>query len=117
MRINNTGGYKLLQVFGPNLKDITENWLQNRAIKRLIINGTLQRFWPGILLKFKSLSSKFEKEADPEEVLTPVFKDNFRYWIFVYPILIAPSAIGMCWFFVLRVLNRTDKLLGSRLMK
>jgi abequosyltransferase len=117
MRINNTGGYRLLQVFGPNLKEITEKWLQNPAMKRLIINGTLQTFWPNILLQFKSLSSAFEKESAPEEVLTPVFKDNFRYWIFVYPILIAPSALATGWFFVLRILNRTDKLLGSMLMK
>jgi glycosyltransferase involved in cell wall biosynthesis len=117
MRINNTGGYRLLQVFGPNLKDITERWLQNQAMKRLIINGALQTFWPNILLEFKSLSSGFERESAPEEVLTTVFKDNFRYWIFVYPILIAPPPIAMCWFFVLRILNRADRLLGSILMR
>jgi glycosyltransferase involved in cell wall biosynthesis len=116
-RINNTGGYKLFQTFGPNLKTITETRLQNRALQRLIINGTLQTFWPGMLLNFRRSSAHFEKEADTRDILTPVFKSNIRYWIFVYPMLVTPLAIARCWLFVLRVLNRADKSLGSMLMK
>jgi glycosyltransferase involved in cell wall biosynthesis len=116
-RINNTGGYKLVQTFGPNLREITEKWLQDRSLQRLIVNGTLQTFWPGMLLNLRNSSGQFEKEEAPGDILTPVFKDNFRYWIFVYPILITPLALAKCWLFVLRVLNRADKVLGSALMR
>lgn len=116
-RSNNTGGYKVLQAFGPNLSDVTEKWLRDRVLQRLIINGALQTFWPAFLLNFRSLSDKFVQESAPDKILTPVFKKNFRYWLFVYPMLITPPAIAKCWLFVLRVLNKTDRLLGSVLMK
>ena len=45
-RLANTGGYELCRVFGANLMDITENWLGVPRLNKLVMNGTLQRFFP-----------------------------------------------------------------------
>jgi len=117
MRINNTGGYKLLEVFGSTLKSITQQRLHSEGVKRAIINGVAQRFWPGILLMYRSSAERFESEASPQEVLTPVFGDNFRYWSFAYPIIVLPLALARCWFLVVRVINRLDKAVGFVLLR
>ena len=112
MRENNTGGYKLFQVFGPTLARITNKWLESANLGRIVMNGTLQRFWPLMLLRYKKSPIAFVDEADPRSVLTPVFRDNLRYWIFVYPVILLPSLFSEVWVFVIRILNWLDKAAG-----
>lgn len=117
MRTNNTGGYMLSQVFGANLKNITEDRLQDCAVARSIINGTLMRFLPAALLKLRRSPARFEKEQAPETILTPVFGNNVRYWFFVFPILRMPYVLANVWLVLIRVCNKLDKTLGSVLMR
>jgi len=112
-RTNNTGAYKLLETFGPNLKRVTDQWLNNKRVGRLIINGALQRFWPWVLLQHKKASASFINEAPPADVLTPIFRDNMRYWIFAYPIMLLPYPLAAGWLIAIRILNRIDIALGS----
>jgi len=117
MRTNNTGGYMLSQVFGANLKNITEDRLQDRTIARSIINRTLMRFLPAALLNLRKSPARFEKEQAPETILTPVFGGNFRYWLFVFPILRMPYVLASVWLVLIRVFNKLEKGLGSVLMR
>jgi abequosyltransferase len=116
MRTNNTGGYMLSQVFGPNLKNITDRCLDDRRLAQSIINGTLMRFLPAALLKLRRSSERFEKEQSPDLILRPVFGDNVRYWLFLFPVVKMPYLLASVWFFLIRVLNKLDKSSGSLLM-
>lgn len=119
VRANNTGSYKLLQIFGPGLATITKKWLKSVSLGRIVMNGTIQRFWPVMLLRYKKCAKDFAEEAAPQAVLTPVFKDNLRYWVFAYPVIVLPYPLAALWVFACRILNRLDKaagfpMLGSR---
>jgi glycosyltransferase involved in cell wall biosynthesis len=117
MRTNNTGGYMLSQVFGPNLKDITERCLDDRRVAQSIINGTLMRFLPAALLNLRRSSERFEEEQAPDLILRPVFGDNVRYWFFLFPVVKMPYVLASVWFFLIRILNKLDKSSGSLLMR
>ena len=112
MRANNTGGYKLFRVFGPTLAMITKNWLISPNLGRIIMNGTVQRFWPMMLLEYKKSASAFADEVKPAVVLSALFKDNIRYWVFAYPAIVLPSPLDSAWVLFVRILNRLDKLAG-----
>lgn len=112
VRADNTGGYKLFQVFGPGLATITKKWVKSAAVGQIVMNGTVQRFWPLMLLRYKKSAKKFAEEADPRGVLTPVFKQNLRYWFFVYPVIVLPYPLAAVWTFAVRTLNRLDKAAG-----
>ena len=112
VRQNNTGGYKLFQVFGPMLAKITNSWVSSARIAQIIINGTLLRFWPFWLLKYKKCEKDFVQEGKPQAVLGPIFGNNIRYWIFAYPVIVLPSLLASVWVFGVRVLNRLDKAAG-----
>ncbi len=113
---DNTGGYALFRVFGPNLQRITDGWLRSPRTRRPILNGALQRFFPPFLLSQKASRGTFVGE-DPRTTLEPVFGGNFRYWVFDYPILRMPRQMGRVWILFLRVVNRLDRLLGSPLLR
>jgi abequosyltransferase len=112
MRTNNTGGYKLFQVFGATLATITETWLSSENLGRIVMNGTVQRFWPMMLLEYKKIASAFADEGSPHAELAPLFKDNIRYWVFAYPVIVLPSHLASAWVLFVRVLNRLDKAAG-----
>ena len=112
VRENNTGGYKLFQVFGPTLATITKKWLKSASLARIVMNGTVQRFWPLMLLRYKKCAKDFADEAAPQSVLTPVFGDNVRYWTFAYPVIVLPSPLAAVWVLAGRTLNRIDKAVG-----
>jgi len=112
MRLNNTGGYKLFQVFGSTLATITRNWLSSASLGRIVMNGTVQRFWPMMLLEYKKNASAFADDVSPQAVLSPLFKDNFRYWVFAYPVIVLPSVLAALWVLFVRFVNLLDKAAG-----
>ena len=112
VRANISGGYKLFQVFGPTLATITKTWLNSEILGRIVMNGTVQRFWPSMLLEYKKSTTAFADEAEPQIVLTPIFGDNIRYWVFAYPVIVLPSLLAAIWVLVVRIFNRLDKAAG-----
>jgi abequosyltransferase len=112
MRENNTGGYTLFQVFGPTLATITRDWLSSENLGRIVMNGAVQRFWPLMLLEYRKNASAFADSIPPQSVLTPLFKDNLRYWLFAYPVIILPRSLAAVWVLGVRILNWLDKVTG-----
>lgn len=65
-----------------------------------------------MLLEYKKIAKSFADRDEPQVVLTPLFKDNLRYWLFAYPVIILPLPLATVWFSFVRVINRLDKLAG-----
>jgi glycosyltransferase involved in cell wall biosynthesis len=112
VRLNNTGGYSLFKVFGSTLATITRDWLQSESLRQIVINGTVQRFWPGMLFEYKKSLNSFTDEAEPQTVLTPLFSNNLRYWLFAYPVAVLPYYLAAGWLVLTQVINRFDRALG-----
>lgn len=111
-RQDNSGGYALCQVFGVQLRRITEQWLDDPAVGEIILNSSVQRFFPRFLLKMNSDSHGYQAE-DAHAILGPVFGSNFRYWIFDYPVIKLPSVLAAVWFVLSKSLLRLDTYVGS----
>lgn len=116
-RVDNTGGYKLLEVFGPSLSTVTHSLVKDPHLRAIIMNGAIQRFWPGMLMTYKLNANSFSKESTPEIVLGPVFRKNWRYWVFTVPIIRMPSGLAKVWFLLVRIINRLDRLCGFFLLR
>jgi abequosyltransferase len=117
VRLNNTGGYKLFQVFGSTLATLTKTWLQSESLRQIVINGTVQRFWPSMLFEYKKGASSFKDQTKPQYALTPLYRDNLRYWLFAYPIAVLPQYLSAGWLVVIRVINRLDKAAGCATLR
>jgi glycosyltransferase involved in cell wall biosynthesis len=113
---NSSVTYALYHSFGPLLTRITREWVENKYIQRVIINGTIQTFFPHFLLLTR-LSETSDVKENPHQVLRPCFGNNFRYWIFVYPIYALPLPLARVWLLVVRAINKVDKLLGNHLVR
>jgi len=112
----NRDAYSLVAVFGTNLKRITEVWLADEPLVRIIQNAVLQVFFPPYLSLAKRKATGFTDE-DPDKVLRPLFSNNWRYYIFVLPQLQLPVHLGRIWLLLCRVANRLDKAIGNPMLR
>jgi abequosyltransferase len=82
---NNTGGYKLVKVFGENLIEITERFFKdnNSNFKSIMTNAVLTRLFPSeIYAQSKLNKSNFEFE-EMENSLKILFSKNLYFHIFL----------------------------------
>lgn len=114
--VNNTGGYQLTRVFGTNLAKISDEWLRSPAVKRIIMRGIIQKFFPYFLFGTRERNGTFVQE-NPHLVLYPLFGRRIRYWIFDYPLLCLPLPLSRFWFLMVRVLNKVDNWFGNPLLE
>lgn len=113
---NSHVGYALYRVFGPTLSQITEEWIEKKSVQRAIVNGTIRTFFPSFLLLTR-LSETSSVSEDPHQVLRPCFSNNFRYWLFDYPIYALPLSLAKTWLLIVRAINKVDVLLGHPMVR
>lgn len=102
---SNSGGYGLVNVFGTNLKKITDRFLEGQPkVARAIQNGAIVIFFPGFVLEFRKGSSKFT-DSEMKVGLAEAFGDNWRYYVFLAPLIILPLWLSKYYYYFTRILR------------
>lgn len=110
---DNSGGHATCKVFGENLKEIVRRFLgEDNEIGRAVLNRTLQSWFPWAMVQGRSTNSNRYIPEDPAEILRNLYGDDFRYWIFLWPVLKLPLPIAKCWLLFVKITNRLDRTLG-----
>lgn len=112
----NTGGYRLIEVFGVNLINITRKYLDQSlpTAANVMSNAVITRLLPGEIIRQNgesSAKSKFEHE-DVENAIYSCFKNKIYFKIFLKPILSNSIFKRKIAFFFVRVFNRVNKKIG-----
>ncbi len=110
--LNNSGGYKLFEVFGPNQQKVFSFFktigLKNKTIDK-INNDLLKSFFPTFLL-FISSSRSAETEDAVMFVLLKSFWKYLNFWIYCFPILlIIPAKLRPFIFNVIKQIKKKLK--------
>lgn len=94
----NSGGYNLATVFGRNLKSLTFELLSDRSdLSTRIINNTLRCWFPGIVLEARERKAGNFVPTNYHQHLSPLFGENYRYWLYVYPAIKFPIPFAKLW--------------------
>lgn len=103
-RGGNCAGWGACQVFGVNLLQVTGVTLVNREdIATTVCNGTLQNWFPGTILNIRSGAANGLESENMRELLECIYRGNWRYWIYVFPVIGLPLHLARAWYFVLRI--------------
>lgn len=100
---NAAGGFDAAHYFGWRFKKALESWLDadSELSKRLIDNHLTM--WVAPWLDWLWNNDKMSKEridvVDPHQNLLPIYGDNRRYWICVYPMIVLPAFLARVWAF------------------
>jgi abequosyltransferase len=103
---SNSGGYGLVKVFGNNLVNITDEILKDKPdVARAIQNGTIVNFFPGFVLELRKGNSKFS-DKDIAVGLQEAFGGNWRYYVFLLPLILLPLPLARIYNVLLKVFRR-----------
>ena len=103
---SNSGGYGLVKVFGSNLVRITNEILKDKPdVARAIQNGTIVNFFPGFILDFRKGNSRFA-DKDMGVGLKEAYGDNWRYYVFLAPLIQLPLFVANYYHLFLKVIRR-----------
>jgi glycosyltransferase involved in cell wall biosynthesis len=103
----NDGGYGLIGVFGNNLKVVAEALLKDAPeLTKVILNSLIVDFFPFHIMELRKGKSDFDQEKNMDEELNRLFGKNWRYAIFIAPLLSLPLPLASPYNFLLKVLRR-----------
>lgn len=116
----NTGGYKLIEVFGANLKTITRKYLHDAIPKaeRIMTNAVVTLLLPGQLVdQFGSVQKKnqFANENFSKSAKS-CFRRNLYFNIFVRPLFVNSETVRRGTYFLVGLFNRINARLGFILL-
>jgi len=112
-RVENSGGHGTCQVFGTNLHAIVKEYFGLQShLGRAILNRTIQSWFPWAMLERRRSHESNHLPEDPVAILGPLYRDNPRYWLFLYPVLRLPLPLAEVWLVAVKAINRLDQLLG-----
>lgn len=117
-RNENRGGYGQFDIFVNNFNKILLICYKNSpAWSSLIRNAAIRQYYPSLLVMDNDGSwGVFEKE-DYKKILVDKFKWNYRYWIFLYPLLCLPTSLRRNYFFIIKSFNFILRLPSRVMMK
>lgn len=110
-RAGNTGEFGACRVFGVNLKQIVESALANRKdICEALQNSTLRVWFPGVIMDLRRGTGSPLYSENMRELLEPIYKENWRYWVYVFPLIAFPLPIAGVWYSVTKFAKRLTSL-------
>lgn len=115
-RGGNCAGWGACQVFGVNLKMVSAvTTPRGSDITTALCNRTLQTWFPDTIMEIRQGISTELLPEDMRATLESVHRTNWRYWIYVYPLIAAPLAVAKAWHAVIRMSNRVGRILSTTL--
>ena len=111
-RVGNAHGYSLGRVFGQQLSDAVSRLLPGRPeLSGPILNTALRRWFPSILVEFRSHAGDRLRLKEAHAELRPVYGRNPRYWLFTYPALKLPLPAARWYTRLTAALNKLGYIL------
>lgn len=114
----NSGGYKLVKVFGENLIQITDRYLKkyNPNAANIMSNAVLTRLFPSeIYSQSKIVKNEFDSE-EMEKSLDQLFNNKIYYKIFVKPLFSSSKIFRKISLFITLNFNKINRLLRYRFL-
>ncbi|HEY8024148.1 MAG TPA: glycosyltransferase family 2 protein [Burkholderiaceae bacterium] len=107
-KVENSGGYGFVQVFAINLQEVATAILHNKPrIIEIIRNGAILLYFPSAVMRALANKSVSSHDANFSEALRQTFGDNWRYRLFLHPLLALPFPLARVYHYVITAFIRT----------
>jgi len=111
-RVGNSGGYGICRVFSENLNDLLARLLPNgEQIRELLVNINLREWFPSTIIQIRYSEAGSLEQEDFSTLLQRLHSRNWRYWVYVSPVIALPRLGARAWWAGTQLLNRGGRLL------
>ena len=107
----NSGGWGICEVFGVRLDRVARRYFSAEPeLARALMNGVLRYWLPDSIMLARTGREDAMHVEDVAGMLRPGFGRNWRFWVFVVPIVTLPLPLARGVHTVLRLLNRGTRI-------
>lgn len=106
-KIGNAASYGAVEIFGRNLLDIASKIMgEVKGAVSSLENGTIVNWFPVYLMDLRDGAKTYQKE-DVFDGMNEIFGRNWRYYLFLVPLIHLPVSLARIYFQILRVTRLT----------
>lgn len=110
----NSGGWGICEVFGVRLDRIARRYFAAEpALAQSLMNGVLRYWLPDSIMLARTGREASMHVENVAAMLRPVFRRNWRFWCFVYPVVTLPLPLARAAHTAIRVLNRATRIVQA----
>lgn len=102
--------FNFIGVFGPNFVSITDRWLNDPSLRRIIFSSVLKTLMPYFLIRSRRISNALAANRSARAAVSSAFRSNHLYWLYNYPIITLPLKLAEAYWLIVRICNRFDGL-------
>ncbi len=107
----NSGGWGICEVFGIRLERIAQLYFAAEPrLARSLMNGVLRYWLPDVLVALRSGKDRAMHAEELAPMLEPVFRRNWRYWVFVWTAVRPPLPLARLFHSVLLATNKATRV-------
>jgi glycosyltransferase involved in cell wall biosynthesis len=107
-KVNDNGGYSLTDVFCINFNRILKAFMALGLTTRTISsinNDLIVHFFPFFVAKIRTEKTSF-KDKNMKSIFDKYYQKNWRYYLFIYPILVLPVFLVQPYSFFSRIIGK-----------
>ena len=106
----NSGGWGICEVFGLRLHTIARRYFADEpSLAESLMNGVLRYWLPDVIVDMRRGHQQSMHAEDFAQTLQPLFKSNWRYWLFVYLVAVPPLPVARALHFLNTRINRITR--------
>jgi glycosyltransferase involved in cell wall biosynthesis len=111
-RVGNSGGYGICRVFSDNLDRVmTKAIPESEEIKRILVNISLRDWFPTTIIQIRYSKAGTLEDEDFTRLLKGLHSRNWRYWVYVLPVVAMPRIAARTWWAASQLQLRTGRLI------
>ncbi|HZY63951.1 MAG TPA: hypothetical protein VFE38_15650, partial [Edaphobacter sp.] len=99
--------YSLGSVFGEKLKSMLIRCLPGHTdLIYIITNFTLRRWFPSVIWDLRVSRNQNLRLDEANVMLRSCYGKNFRYWLFIWPMLKLPLPVAKFWLKITTLMSK-----------
>jgi hypothetical protein len=77
-----------------------------------IVNSTLKNWFPFMVMEVRRGTAGPLEAENMRGALEAIHRKNWRYWVYVFPVITFPYILARFWYSLTKCLSRSERLLS-----
>jgi abequosyltransferase len=110
-RVANSSGWGICRVFNENLNQLLMKTIpERRDLRSILVNFNLREWFPTIVIQIRYSELQGMIQEDFGASLHGLHGQNWRYWVYVSPVVSLPLLAARAWWAATQQVNRAERL-------
>ena len=103
-----TASFDFVGVFGPKFASVTDQWLKDSKLRKILYASVLKTLMPFYLIRARRIRNVHADNRSARSAVAGVFRHNYLYWFYNYPIISLPMTMAEWYWTSIKIFWRIE---------